>query len=143
MGTQNLYDPLIEHWNGLQWSVVPCPNPNPGLETGLGDLAVLAPNDIWAVGETHNDTLVEHWNGAAWSVVPSPLGAWFNSVAALAPDDIWAAGGICLNGCNSVGSYVAHWDGVQWSVVPGPNPGTGNGAPSPAPAPPATACCSG
>ncbi len=75
---------LAEHWNGLKWRVVP--TPNKGKADTLFDIAVLGPNDAWAVGGYYNSkisfqnlqfehtghTLIEHWNGYGWKIVPSP-----------------------------------------------------------------------
>ncbi|MFL5734773.1 MAG: hypothetical protein ACJ78Q_16575, partial [Chloroflexia bacterium] len=41
---------LVEHWNGVQWSVVPSQNVNPIQNNHLYDVSALASNDIWAVG---------------------------------------------------------------------------------------------
>jgi hypothetical protein len=93
---------LAEHWSGHSWRIVPA-------RTGLGDvshqslasLAVLAGNDIWAVGSYSSygtdQTLSEHWDGKNWSLVPSrqptpPLGARFSAVAAATPGAVWAVG---------------------------------------------------
>ena len=67
---------MIEHWNGTSWEVVPSPNGGSALNV-FEAVAVVAPNDVWAVGYTQNtggptQTLVEHWNGTAWAIVPSP-----------------------------------------------------------------------
>src|SRR5437762_3576748 len=66
---------LIEHWDGIAWSVVPSPNVS-GLDRTLTGVAAVSANDVWAVGYYHNanyvvQTLIEHWNGSAWSIVPS------------------------------------------------------------------------
>lgn len=112
---------LIEHWNGITWSVMPSPTRNvPYME--LTGLAVVTANDIWGVGNyltaaTETDkTLIEHWNGTAWSIVPSPnpssgtgsLGA----VSTVSARNIWAAGSDGL---------IEHWNGTTWSVIPSPN----------------------
>jgi hypothetical protein len=71
---------LIEHWNGVSWSVVPSPNVGPSWNKLFG-VTARAANDVWAVGTSYQGTpsigvtartLIEHWNGASWSVVPSP-----------------------------------------------------------------------
>jgi hypothetical protein len=47
--------PLIEHWNGTTWSLVPAPR-SPGYATELTAVAAISPTaawaiDIWVVGE--------------------------------------------------------------------------------------------
>jgi len=118
---------LIEHWDGVQWSIVP--SPNPGANTNrLTGISALSSNDIWAVGYyvggSGNRTLVMHWNGSGWSVVPSPnIGPYNNElleVDAISSSDVWAVGLYEDNG--SPVPLTQHWDGVQWSVVSSPYP---------------------
>src|SRR5258708_16305470 len=50
---------------------------SPGRFGQLEGTAVLAPCDVWAMGNFHSaknveQTLIEHWNGSKWKVVPSP-----------------------------------------------------------------------
>src|SRR2546423_1797517 len=70
------YRTLIERWNGVSWSVVGSPNNGSTSWNLLNGVAVVAPNDVWAVGQAANGniskTLVEHWNGRAWKIIPSP-----------------------------------------------------------------------
>jgi hypothetical protein len=115
-------EPLAEHWDGVQWSIVPIP----GVRFGdLLGVAAVASNDVWAVGDTGANPLTMHWDGTAWSFVPSPnpstqgSGLW--SVAAVATNDIWAAG-YAFNGPNQR-SLIEHWDGAAWKVVTNPSPG--------------------
>src|SRR5207302_1833156 len=88
---------------------------------------VVAPNDIWAVGEyfpvapsSWAHTLVEHWDGTSWTQVPSPSPniAWLYGIAAISANDIWAVGQLVSQ------TLTQHWDGSSWSVVPSPNPGS-------------------
>src|SRR5437016_5171251 len=66
------------------WSVIP--SPNPGVSGNeLISVAVVAANDVWAVGDITagngaSQTLIEHWNGTAWSVVASPSPSPFHNV---------------------------------------------------------------
>lgn len=113
----------------LKWSVVPSPNQGTN-QNQLNGLAVVSPNDIWAVGFARVDsdsskTLIEHWDGQAWSIVPSPnRDAGFNhlqSVSAVSANDVWAAGFTQLQ--SGFLPLVEHWDGTQWSIIPLPDVG--------------------
>src|SRR5215472_14250295 len=53
-----------------QWSVVSSPNVGT-TSNSLYGVAVVSPNDVWAVGTSTNATLIENWNGTQWNVVPS------------------------------------------------------------------------
>ena len=98
--SNGIYQTLIEHWNGKQWSVVSSPSPYTSMNS-LAGVAVGTANNIWAVGYGYSSgtgamTLIEHWNGSNWVVVSSPNRTppadSLSAVAALSADDIWAIG---------------------------------------------------
>jgi hypothetical protein len=67
---------LIESWNGSRWSVVPSPNPGPGV-TWLNGVSCAATDACNAAGYYFTKTgtprtLIESWDGTRWSVVPTP-----------------------------------------------------------------------
>jgi hypothetical protein len=122
---------LIEHWNGVAWSVVSSPNGN---ATGnvLTSVTANSPTDIWAVGDqvapgVEVRTLALHFNGSTWSVVPTPNPVHggnltqnvLTSVVATAPNDVTAVGYTLANLTEL--TMVQHWDGNSWTVVPSPN----------------------
>jgi hypothetical protein len=110
--------PLIQHWNGTAWSLIPSPNLGTGFAELRGVTAVSA-SDIWAVGRKGTHTLVEHFDGTSWTVITSPDGADGPSVLyavdAVSANDVWAVG----SAGNSV--LVEHWNGSTWQVVAAPN----------------------
>jgi hypothetical protein len=78
-------NPLIEHFNGTAWSVVPNPS---GRSTQLFSVAALATSDAWAVGTDYAmnaGLVVQHWDGTSWSLVAiqSPPGSTFNQILQL------------------------------------------------------------
>ena len=116
---------LIEHWNGIQWSIVSSPNVG-SLGSAFSGVAVISVNDVWAVGtyktsSTTFATLTEHRDGTRWRVVPSPnIGsANLTAVTAIATNDVWSVGVYSQN--NSANTLTEHWDGTQWSIVSSPN----------------------
>lgn len=119
---------LIEHWNGMNWSIVPSPDPGAGGNDLLG-VANLSATDIWAVGDFLNGaqstgpTLIEHWDGAHWHVVSSPnvesKSNILAGVAAVSSKDIWAVGEAYDSGNGP--SLIEHWNGQVWSIVSSPN----------------------
>ncbi|HMA38077.1 MAG TPA: hypothetical protein VKY74_26755 [Chloroflexia bacterium] len=125
---------LVEHWNGTAWAVVPSPNPG-AVGNVLQAVAVVAANDVWAVGYQDDwnspfQTLVEHWDGTTWSVVPSPSPSTYNNllygVTAVAANDVWAVG--YYYGANGLEqTLIEHWNGSAWAVVASPNPGSATG----------------
>jgi len=70
--------PLIEHWNGQAWKVVPSPNPGGSACChGEGNIlhaisSVASPSAAWAVGSfsagsPFGNPLIEHWTGQSWT----------------------------------------------------------------------------
>ncbi len=140
-GVADEHHTLTMHWGGQQWSVVPSPNPGldytGGTECYLNDVAMLAGDDVWAVGhfKTQNvaghvgpQPLVLHWDGSDWQQVDAPFsipetsGAMLSAIAAIAPDDIWAGGLAPSRIVGQAGpvALLLHWDGSEWSVFEAP-----------------------
>jgi hypothetical protein len=104
--------PLIEHWDGTAWTVVPSPPSSAEGFVGLNAVAATSPDDVWAVAEMAIDDggWVRHWDGSTWTVVPFDLDArTLTGVAALAGDDVWVVG------TGTMDLLAAHWDGRQWT----------------------------
>jgi hypothetical protein len=116
--------PLIEHWDGASWSIVPIPNSTTnGALMGIGGVSS---TDLWAVGGADDQGLAEHWDGSAWTVVPTASPGEGKSyaptrVAAVASNDVWAVGGTHDIATNTEATLVEHWNGANWSVVPSPS----------------------
>jgi hypothetical protein len=101
--------PLIEHWDGAQWRIMPNP---PDLVNYLSDITVRAANEVWVVGSTSGGksgqvsvTLVERWDGKTWSVVPSANASTqcqnelFGLTTVPGSDMLWAVGYYVEKGC--------------------------------------------
>jgi hypothetical protein len=122
---------LIEHWNGVAWSVIPSPNVGAGTN-GLNGVSAISEHNAWAVGSYWNgnvaQSLIEHWNGKAWSVVPSPnVGRgrnFLNAVSARSSTNAWAVGS--HSGRYETRALIEHWNGTAWHVKPSPNVGGNN-----------------
>ena len=126
---------LILHWDGSTWQIVPSPdvvNAGSNSINALYGVAVVASNDVWAVGyaaslSTPYQTVTLHWDGHTWQVVPSPNvntpGFYnaLNSVFAIASNDAWAVGGAPADlGAYDARSVLMHWDGSTWQLYPEP-----------------------
>src|SRR5690349_10837610 len=64
--------PLIEHWNGTRWSIVPVPTAALGV---LESVSATSASDVWAVGagqQSGQSTVALHFNGSSWKLVPVP-----------------------------------------------------------------------
>jgi hypothetical protein len=130
-----VFQPLIEHYSGSGWSVVPSPDPGSG-----GDLtAVTCPTatDCWAVGTTGGEEeasaswtspLIEHYQGDGWTLASTPgIGSGgLTGVACSNSDGCWAVG---HSGSGSGAQpLIEHGLGDSWSVVGSPSLSGPNGA---------------
>src|SRR5687768_17311961 len=121
---------LALHWNGLAWERVPVPDVVPDRINALNGVAVIAPNDVWAVGYavgSSYQTVTLHWDGKAWQVVPSPNltrpGSYnaLNAVVVISSNDVWAVGGVPIGlGVPDGRALLMHWDGSAWQLFPEP-----------------------
>jgi hypothetical protein len=140
-GTSNAdprQEPLIEHWNGRQWSRVTGAPGASGVAPRLSGIAAVGPEDLWvlghdspAVGGTSiSRDLYEHWDGTHWSLFQGPLpvspGVQLQATQAIAVDrsgDAWAAGGTVrgVGGAGQpAGNLVERWSGSKWVEMPAP-----------------------
>src|SRR5262245_41875754 len=108
---------VAEHWDGVQWSVVPSANVPDALWSILYDVAVISPTDAWAVGTSVapglSSPLIEQWDGTAWSLVAGPAAgnSQLYGVDGLSPSDVWAVGYPYESGLRS--PLIEHWDGAS------------------------------
>ncbi|HEV8172348.1 MAG TPA: hypothetical protein VGP91_01750 [Actinoplanes sp.] len=131
---------LIEHYNGVAWSIVPSPNLAPrsslnGARQVLNAVAMISKTDGWAVGNTidtasgsflPDKSLALHWNGTAWSVVATPMTGTQNvlaGVSAASSTDVWAVGErVDPSGAIPVDrTLTLHWTGTTWTTVASPS----------------------
>lgn len=126
--------PIAVRWDGERWIDMQVPNAGVG-GTALGDVLVLAPDDVWVLGWTDPDregetvtTYLAHWDGAGWQQVPTPRGrSWgdFNSISGPTGDDIWLGG----SGRDGIGYPVtAHWNGKRWVIYSAATFASGEGS---------------
>jgi hypothetical protein len=118
--------PLIEHWDGSVWTIVP--NGIPGFSGGLAKVTSIGPDDVWAVGsmtrigDTRSLVLAEHWDGTRWTAVRTPNGAPLerdaHGVVALAGSNVWLAGVVSDGSTDRL--LTDRWNGVRWTSVPAP-----------------------
>jgi hypothetical protein len=119
--------PVIEHWDGTQWSVFPSPPFNkPGDSALLSAMTAISANDIWTIGNATVDgiavNLFEHWDGTAWTPTFVPVGGTVFGASSDATDDVWAVGFSGLSTAQA-STFVTHFNGTVWQTVPSPNVG--------------------
>lgn len=95
------YLPVVERWDGRRWRRS---TNGLGRNVSVGDVAVISPDDVWAVGDSFDrasgktDGLLTHWDGRSWTAaapvrVPEadpPYDATVESVLAITSSDVWA-----------------------------------------------------
>lgn len=118
-------DPLIEHWDGNQWTIEPVPTV-PG--SVLSAVDAISATDIWAVGfkDNESNTLTMHWDGTSWTHVPSPNVGESNKllgVSMISSNDVWAVGYWRQTFETDNRTLILHWNGSEWSIVPSPHIG--------------------
>ncbi len=108
--------PLIEHWDGSAWSVVPGPSLNAVRLSAVGGTA----HSLWAVGSKGAGVLVLHRSGGSWKTVTvADPGA---SPAALA-DVTVAHGSVWAVGRAGDQGLVEHRVAGKWQADDVPFPG--------------------
>jgi len=114
--------PLIEAWNGTEWSIVPSPVRD-AVDDALNGVSCVSAEHCVAVGAA-DGALVESWNGREWSILetPNPAGGegpTLNGVSCIP----WGS-------CAAVGSdktasgsqtLVETSQGDKWSLAPSAN----------------------
>jgi hypothetical protein len=121
--------PVIEHWNGIQWTRHFVPGLTYALFTAIDGNS---PGDIWVVGrEGMARTVTARWSGQAWTRVPSPNPALgyggaehnvINDVEVISANDVWAVGYSGIDdGYGQYNTMTLHWDSTAWRIVPSPN----------------------
>jgi hypothetical protein len=116
--------PLIEYWDGGQWSI--STSPAPLLTDGeLSSVSCTSTSSCMAVGETSTpgtavaQTMTDQWNGATWSTVTSLNGAGAGSglVSISCPTASFCmALGQTSSNTSGEAPFDLVWDGAQWSL---------------------------
>ena len=138
---------LMEHWNGVGWSVAATP-PIGGL---LFSVSCPAANDCWAVGGSLDPvsgdvvgSLAFHWDGSSWTMATIPASGQsddqLSSVSCTNATDCWAVGTASANPFDSdvlpnllyksqgAVPWMLHWDGSTWSGSTHADPQSPTGA---------------
>lgn len=115
---------LIEHWDGVKWSIVPAPRSR-GYTTSLTAVAAISPTAAWAIGDGtpggHFVPVFMGWDGTRWRYLPSPVGTFDGAMAAISARDIWLVGEEgTTKAAPKYHTLVERWNGSTWTIVPAP-----------------------
>jgi hypothetical protein len=114
------FSPLIEHWDGARWSVVPSPYQGAAELTAI---AAVSPNDVWAVGIRSGipeGTLVLHYDGTRWSTVAdghASDNSGLRGIAVVSANSLYAGGSTTGQNGDRI-TFVERWDGTSWATEP-------------------------
>jgi hypothetical protein len=100
-GVEARNKPQAVRWDGHRWRKT-------SVDFGVQDVAVLAPDDVWALDSTTgaDGPIAHHWDGKRWTRHLLPDQA--NALSASGPDDVWAAG------YGEDQPAIMHFDGKKW-----------------------------
>lgn len=127
---------LIEHWDGLQWSVMPSPNVAGAAVSNLWAVSCVGASNCTAVGDSATGgvdtetTLVEREVDSSWSIVPSPSvsGAEtsLQAIDCTTGSECTSGGFTYYSGPNSftATTLLEQEVGGTWAVVANPDPPT-------------------
>jgi len=123
--TGTRFQPLVEHFNGDRWTIIPAPVAGSAV---LNRVSLLPSGTGWAVGSRgagpHARALIERFDGRHWTAVPTPQvpgSSGLVDVLALTPHLAWAVGSYSARpGANR--TLIEQWNGHAWRVTPSPGP---------------------
>ncbi len=127
------YQTLIEHWDGMSWSIVPSPNGSVTHDNYLNSVTCTSATECFAVGSNADDrtgisqTLIERWDGSSWTIVASPNRNSWNRLYGVTCTSSTSCFAVGFNNDNSYGNpqtLIEQWNGSSWSIVASPNPST-------------------
>jgi hypothetical protein len=121
------YKPLVDRWNGKEWSIQTAPNPTEGsAQRAMLGVSCPSSTSCTTVGEASSKPTAEHWNGTEWSVITPPnptgaVGATLESVSCTSSTSCMAVGNFHESGKKKK-TLTESWSGTEWKVKSSPNP---------------------
>ena len=108
-GSQTVYKPFVEHFNGNDWKPVKFPN----VAMTTDRVQATSATNVWVFGYGKNpqsvaQSVVYRWDGKQWHRVPVPANTSMQGSVVLGPKNVWAFGGSWTLG------DVFHWNGSTW-----------------------------
>ncbi len=111
----NDHNPMLQHWDGAQWSTADLPDSIPYVE--MYGIDSSASDNVWAVGH-YGTNLVLRYDGTEWTQVTIPTNGynWVSptDVMVLSPTDVWVTGELQINYTQQF-VMLYHWDGTTWT----------------------------
>ncbi len=106
--------PMIQHWDGTQWTIADLPAELPN--STLYGVDASSESNVWAVGN-YQDPAIFRYDGMAWSEQTPLIGTYnwrnFRDVEVLSPDNVWVTGVGQINYTQNF-LLLFHWNGSSW-----------------------------
>jgi hypothetical protein len=121
---ESAYKPLVERWNGSEWTVQSAPSPTEGsAEKAMLAVSCSSSTSCMAVGKAKSKPFAERWNGSEWTLGSAmmPAGAseaGLVGVSCPTSTSCMAVGSLTEG---TVKSLSERWNGSSWSVQSAPN----------------------
>jgi hypothetical protein len=129
-GTANAFEfqPLIEHWDGTAWSVIPAAPPPWGTNNQFYGVVGVSSKRHLGRGlllraRARGQPLIEHWDGRAWTLATVPTLRGVDElfdVEAISSSDVWAVGKSISPDGDAYRPLTMHWDGGTWTAFKAP-----------------------
>jgi len=129
--------PLVEHWNGKTWSVVPMPAPASADLVMLDGISATA-SQVWVDGEADSpegggQPFVAGYQNGSWTIPKLPpvpdKANWTNlwGIQVNGSGNVWAVGSYVDPATDSNNDLVLRESsGGTWTINPAPDPGSGS-----------------
>jgi PKD repeat protein len=117
--------PLVEHWDGSEWEILPAPIPSGTVAGLLNGVSCTSATACTAVGYSEGGggtkrPLVGRWDGSSWTIQPAP------SPGATSGSRLLAVSCPTMSSCTAVGfnheveeetTLAERWNGIEWQVL--------------------------
>jgi hypothetical protein len=121
--------PLLEQYNGTNWTIQPIPTPAGAFITDLFDVSCSAADACTAVGQAITATtemaFADRWDGMSWTLQrvagQPPLGSALGSVSCTSATACTAVGAFLNNLNRTLSTLAEFWDGSKWTIQPTAN----------------------
>jgi hypothetical protein len=132
------YRGLVEHWDGLNWTMVPTaaePDAPEGNLPFVQRIAAVSVSDVWLLGQIPQTSseVVQRWDGNAWASGPElPDYLTTSASGTLSVDHagrVWTANTQIDRSNGELRPVIGCWDGSTWVAVPILSDSMGRGGP--------------
>jgi hypothetical protein len=121
--------PLVEKYNGTQWTIQPVPAPAGAVVSRVFDVSCTSANACTAVGESFvgltEVAFADRWNGSTWTLQHVPgltgLGTALGSVSCTAVAACTAVGATLNDRAGTLAPLAEFWNGSAWAIQPTPS----------------------